>query len=212
MEGSRKSVFDAIEKHLLKPLPFRGYELATFKIAHVNIDYHIEFDNNFYSVPYQLIKQEVDIRATTNIVEILHNGSRVAAHNRITGVNHKYNTLAEHMPDKHRHYSEWNDERIIHWAETIGPNTASFIEHLINSRLHSEQSYRACMGVMSLGKKFNTSMLEKAAGVALDSKRFSYRSIKSIIETLPVNKNSDEENPIVHKNIRGASYYTQEVK
>lgn len=212
MEGSRKILFETIEKHLLKPLPMRSYELATFKIARVNIDYHIEFDGNYYSVPYQLIKQEIEIRATTSIVEILHNGSRVAIHSRVEVGNYRYTTLPEHMPDKHRCYSEWNDERIIHWAESIGPNTASFVEHLMNAKQHSEQSYRACMGVISLGKKFNTTMLEKAAGIALDSKRYSYRSVKSIIETLPVGNNSNEENPIVHKNIRGASYYSQEVQ
>jgi len=211
LEGTRKSLFENLDRPALKPLPSRPYEFAEWKKARVNIDTHVEFEKNYYSVPHQLVREEVDIRATTGTVEIIFKGNRVASHKRVYGKG-KYQTENTHLPRSHQKYLEWTPSRLIQWAEGIGDETAKLVKEILKSRPHPEQGYRSCLGIMRLGKAYPEERMEAAAKRALSIGATSYRSVKSILEkgldkleiTPPV-----ENTPIDHDNVRGASYYSQ---
>jgi len=81
-DGSRSSLFHSLEKPALTPLPAERFDMSQWARATVNIDYHIAFDENFYSVPYTLVQQIVEVRSTPTTVEIFHQGSRIASHRR----------------------------------------------------------------------------------------------------------------------------------
>lgn len=214
-EGSRRSLFETIEKPALKPLPATAYEYAEFKHARVNIDYHVEFENNFYSAPFQLVRQEVMLKVTFSMVHILHKGQRIASHVRLYGKKYHYSTVHDHMPLKHQKMTEWTPERIVNWANRIGPNTAKVVDHIMAHKLHPEQAYRACLGIIRLEKTYSGQRIENASRRAIAYQAFSYHSMVSILE-----KNLDllsfEENPtsplLQHSNLRGLKYYNPEVK
>jgi transposase len=212
MDGTRRSLFETIDRPALKPLPSQPYELAEWTKARVNVDYHVQCsDKNFYSVPYQLIKQVVEIKMTSSMVEIIFKGKRVALHRRALG-KYLYVTEPSHLPESHRKYLEWTPERITHWAGTVGPNTATLVSEIMNSKAHVEQGYRASLGVMRLSKSYPAERMEAAAKRALSYRAVSYKSFKSILEkgldraVLP-DRSSDVI--IRHENIRGGAYYRQ---
>ena len=209
LEGSRRTVFETLERPALKPLPATRYEFAEWKKARVNIDYHIEADKNFYSVPYQLIKREVDVRLTATTVEILHAGRRVASHERDYRKG-QFHTLPSHRPPSHQRYLEWPPERIVAWAANAGPNTARLAEKIIAGKSHPEQGYRACLGLIRLGGRYTPERLEAAAGRALACGAQSYRSVKSILEhgLDQVILESAPPPPLVHEYLRGPGYYS----
>ena len=149
-EGSRRTLFEAIEKPALKPLPVENYEFAIWNRARVNVDYHIEFEKNYYSVPYQLVKQEVIIRVTGKTVEIFHKNKRITSHVRQNGKKYSYVTLPEHMPSNHRKFGEWTPDRIINWSKTVGLHTARLVQEIMSRKEHPEQAFRACMGIVRL--------------------------------------------------------------
>lgn len=186
MEGSRRSVFEQTERHMLHPLPIRPYELAEFKTARVAPDYHVEFKGNFYSVPYRFVKDTVDIRATAKTIEIIRSGKRIASHSRILPDNkHKYNTIPDHMPETHRFQAEWTPERLLKWAEKIGPSTMAYVNVLMTKRQHPEQSFRLCLGILKFADKYGKAGMERACRQALDLHRYSYKDFKILIENLP---------------------------
>jgi len=209
LEGTRKSLFEAIDRPALKPLPAHPYEFARFKVATVNIDYHIDVFGHYYSVPYQLVKEKVDARVTDRVVEVLFKGRRVASHMRAFKKGGA-TTEAAHMPRAHRAYLEWTPSRIINWAATVGPNCAAFVEALMEAKKHPEQGYRAALGVIRLAKTYTPERLEAAAARALSARALSYKSVKLILKN---NLDSLPEEPqaalpvIEHNNIRGADYY-----
>ncbi|HQU09199.1 MAG TPA: IS21 family transposase, partial [Opitutales bacterium] len=211
LPGTRASQFEAIDKPALKPLPEQSYELAQFSKARVHVDYHIEVDRHYYSVPYALIKQALDVRLTLHTVECFHEGVRVASHVR-SFLKGKHTTLAEHMPPSHKAYSEWSPGRFLNWALDIGPNTRDVIQRLLNQGAHPEQSYRSCFGILSLAKRYGKVRLEAAAYRALaigSPRRHSIESIlKKGLEQQPLKPNETNASPAVkHENIRGASHY-----
>lgn len=211
LPGTRASQFEAIDKPALKPLPERSYELAQFSKARVHVDYHIEVDRHYYSVPYTLIKQALDVRLTLHTVECFNEGVRVASHIR-SFLKGKHTTLAEHMPPSHKAYSEWSPGRFLNWALDIGPNTRDVIQRLLNQGAHPEQSYRSCFGILSLAKRYGKARLEAAAYRALaigSPRRHSIESIlKKGLEQQPLKPNETNASPAVkHENIRGASHY-----
>jgi len=212
MEGSRRSFYEELEKPALKKLPVKGYTFARWKQARVNIDYHIEVEKNYYSVPYRLVKEQVDARFTDAIVEILHQGKRIASHPRLHGKG-QFNTIDEHRPVAHQKYLEWTPSRIIRWAEQTGPNTAKMAGQIMENRAHPEQGYRACLGLLRLGQRYSDERLEAACSRALAITAFSYRSVKSILEKgldrLPAPEHF-ETAPIRHDNLRGANYFSEE--
>lgn len=205
---SRQQMFDTIERPAMQDLPEQDYEYAEWKIARVNIDYHVEANDFLYSVHHSLIRQQVDIRSTERTVEIFRRGERVAAHvRRYHGQRHA--TLPEHMPSAHRRYAEWNPERFQHQARTFGPNTEALVLAIMHKRAHPEQGFRTCLGVLKLLGKLDTQRVEAISAYALEIGALNYPSIASIaenrIELKPTRK--QDSKPILHGNIRGPRYY-----
>ena len=213
MEGSRKSLFETIDKPAMKPLPLRAYEYAEWKKATVNVDYHIAVDNHFYSVPYQLLKERVDVRLTAATIEVLFKNNRVASHARSYD-KWKHTTLTEHMPKRHQKFLEWTPSRIIAWAGKNGPHTQALVTRIIESRRHPEQGFRSGLGVIRLAKLFTEQRLEAACERALSLNACSFKHVKSILEN-SIDKQSlspafDAVKPIQHHNLRGKEYYLQQ--
>lgn len=210
LPGTRCTLFETLDRPALKPLPARRYEYADWKRATVNIDHHVEVAGNYYSVPYQLIRQEVEVRLTATTVEVLQRGQRVASHARSHSKG-RYITDDRHRPAAHRKHLEWTPSRLAAWAETVGPETARLVNAILESRPHPEQGYRSCLGVMRLGRRFGTERLEAACGRALLLGALSYRSVKSILEKgldrQPLEAAAARPAPVRHPNLRGAAYY-----
>ncbi len=211
LDTTRRRLFETIDKPALKPIPSRPYEYAEWKKARVNIDYHIKIYRHYYSVPYQLVKEEVDARVTDTTVEVLFKNRRVASHVRSYQVG-GFTTLREHMPKSHQKYLEWTPSRIIKWAGKNGPKTQKLVTHILDSRPHPEQGFRSCLGIMGLAKHYSPERLEATCARAILIKAYSYKSVNSILkngldqqpllfdqtETIP---------PVTHENIRGKYYY-----
>ena len=209
LEGSRDSWFEAQEKATLLPLPAQPFELATWTKATVNIDYHVVVDYHFYSVPYRLIHQELEVRSTAQTVEFFHEGKRVAAHVR-SYVPGKFTTLEEHRPKSHQRYLEWTPGRLVEWARKTGPQCAQVVEQILQSKPHPEQGFRSCLGIIRLGKGVGPERLEAACARALRFGTCSYRSIKSILENGLDQQAQEPELPLqspAHPNVRGQVYY-----
>ena len=214
LPGSRQSCFAQLDRPALKPLPPVPYELARWKKATVHLDYHVEVEGHYYSVPYRLVKKQVDIRYTATTVECLYRGERVASHPRLDQRG-RHTTIKEHMPIQHQQYQEWTPARFIRWATTIGPETARLTETLLANRAHPQQAYRSLLGILRLAKSYDKSRLEAACSRALRINALSYRSIESILKSgldrtaLPEAPANGP--PVEHDNIRGAAYYSSSV-
>jgi transposase len=206
MSGSRRSLYESLDRPALKPLPKVLFEYAEIKRASVNIDYHIEYDGHFYSVPHQIRKEVVEIRATSTTIEVLFKGKRVASHPR-NFVHHRHTTLNEHRPKSHQEYGEWPPDRIIKWASKIGPAATQLVDLIMQQRNLPEQGYRTCMGILRLSKTFGELRLEAACARAVAIRGFSFKSVKSILSS-GLDQRPLPEQPhqlaIVHPNIRGA--------
>lgn len=207
--GSRRSLFESIERAALKPLPPVRYEYADFKNASVNIDYHIEYDKHFYSVPCQLRGEVLEVRATATTIEIFRKGKRIVAHPRSFVVN-KATTLNEHRPKSHQQYGDWAPERLINWARKIGPSTTALVETIMTRQKYPELGYRSCLGILRLSKKFPEERLEAACHRALAIRGLCYKSVKSILDS-NLDQRPLPEKPhqlaIVHSNIRGPNAF-----
>jgi transposase len=208
-DGTRASAWEALDKPALKPLPMEPFDLSDWSRARVNIDYHVAFDANFCSVPYNLVHEVVEIRSTPTTVEILHKGTRVASHLR-SRERGKALTIEEHRPKSHRAHLQWTPSRMVHWAETIGPNTARLFERIMNDKPHPEMGYRGCLGIIRLADKYSPQRVEAACERALLTGACRYKSVESIL------KNSLDQSPVAfpppastlpHDNIRGAEYF-----
>jgi transposase len=212
LPGSRKSQFDALDKPVLRALPAVPYRFAQWKKARAGIDYHVVIDKHYYSVPHRFRRYELDVRLTNQTVECFYKSKLIAAHARST-LQGRHTTISEHMPRAHQEYAEWTPERLIQWASKTGVATAKLIESVIASRPQPQQAYRACQGILRLGKAYGDARLEKACERALAIGATTYKSIDSIL------KNRLDEHPLVvkqpasvsdtphHDNIRGAAYY-----
>jgi transposase len=206
---SRRELFEALDQPALKPLPELAYEFAIWKKARVNIDYHVEFDKDYYSVSHTLVHEEVYVRATQSTVEIFFNNRRVASHRR-TNLPGRHTTIPEHMPPAHQEYLEWSPERLVRWAQTIGPHTAQVVEVLLDSRKHPQQAYRSCLGLLRLGSRYGEDRLEAACCRALPSGIHSYKGVKNILDAKLDQVEPEEPAAVVpqaHENIRGQTYY-----
>jgi transposase len=210
LPGTRQSTFESVDKPALRPLPVARYQFAQWKKARVNIDYHVEVDRHYYSIPYQLIKKELDIRLTANTVECFYKGKSVACHVR-SDRQGRHTSVKEHMPESHQKYVEWTPERLLKWAGKIGPHTAELIEKVMKSRMHPQQGFRSCLGILRLGKSYGEDRLEAAAKRANEINGRSYKSVESILKNGLDRKPLPDENPssapIDHANIRGGEYY-----
>ena len=214
LPGSRRSLFETLDKPALRPLPHTRYEFAQWKKARVHIDYHVEVEGHYYSVPYQLVRQTVEIRLSATTVECFHNGKRVASHPR-SFQKGRHTTVAEHMPRAHREYLEWTPQRLVRWAAKSGPATAALVEAILASRPHPLQGYRSCLGVMRLGKQYGAERLEAACARALAIDATSYRSVASILkqglDRRPLPEKSPPHPAPKHTNVRGAQYYHNDI-
>ena len=209
-EGSRKTVFEQVDKPALRSLPSERYEFGQWRTARVNIDYHVEFDRHYYSVPYPLTGEAVEVRASATTVEIFHRAVRVASHLRST-VPHQATTTAEHRPKAHQRYLAWTPSRLIEWAQTVGPFTAQLFEKIMAAKPHPEMGFRSCLGVLRLSQQYSMTRVEAAARRAVTLRACSYQSVKSILQReldrLPLDAPAIERPSIDHPNIRGAEYF-----
>lgn len=209
LAGSRQSRFEELDRPALRRLPATRYQFAVWKTATVNLDYHIEVDHHYYSVPYQLAREVVDVRISATTVEIFRRGRRVASHLR-SREGGRHTTASEHMPEAHRRHLEWTPGRIVRWAEGTGPQTAALVMAVMESRPHPEQGYRSCLGIMRLGKRYGDDRLEAACTRALAVSALSYRSIESILKTGLDRQPLPEALPLLprsHEFLRGPDYY-----
>jgi transposase len=210
LEGTRASLFEEIDRPTLAPLPAMRYEFATWRQARVNIDYHVEIDRHYYSVPYTLAREVVDVRVTSTVVEVFVKGRRVAAHQRSYDRG-RHVTDAAHMPDSHRRYLEWTPGRIVAWANKTGPATGAFITELLTRRPHPEQGFRSALGVLRLAKRYGDARLEAACQRASACQSFSYKSVESILkhnlDQQPLGERTPPRAHATHPNVRGPNYY-----
>jgi transposase len=202
---SRRQLFEELDQPELRPLPEKPYQFAAWKIARVNIDYHVAFEKHFYSVPYTLIHQQVEIRASERMVEIFHKGQQVAIHPRSRAVG-RFSTCPEHMPSNHRFILELNADWLLRQAQAIGPQTNHYLTTLLQARAFPEQAYRSCLGVLSLARKYPHLLLETACQRLQEAHLLSYRDLKSELEMLSRQSTPDNPPP-THENIRGETYY-----
>jgi hypothetical protein len=211
-DGSRVSLFLEEEIPLLAPLPATRYELADWKQATVQFNYHISVDRMLYSVPYEYIKKTVNVRVTDTTIEIFYNHNRIVSHRRLTGRPGQHSTITEHMPEDHQKYLEWNGDRFRKWAERIGINTYTAVNAILTSKGVEQQTYRSCMGLLKLAEKYSDAKLEAACKKALSyTASPSYKSIKNILATSSENLASEiTDTKTTHKAhdiTRGADYY-----
>jgi transposase len=212
---SRKQLFEELDKPAFRPLPERRFVYGQWKIdVGVNIDYHIEIDFHYYSVPYQLMGEQVDVKQYPMTLEVYYKSQRVASHLR-SFKRGGFTTKTEHMPKAHREHMKWSPSRLIRWGATIGPNTSKLIEAILNDRPHPEQGYRSCLGILRLGKQYGPERLESACGRALWSGGRNFRHVDAILKNgldrLPVGQPPAAPCPPVpvNDNVRGAAYYAQ---
>jgi transposase len=212
LKVSRRHLFETVDKPALLPLPAYPYEYAQWKQATVNIDYHIEVNRHFYSVPHQLRGRRLDVRITATTVEVFLKNRRVAGHKKSIRP-YGHTTLAQHMPKAHQKHLQWTPSRIINWAAKMGPNTKCLVTEIMQRRTHPEQGFRSCMGVMRLAKRYSPQRLENACSRAVAINSYTYKSVESILkkglDRQPVEPDK-RNNAAVHPNIRGAHYYQKE--
>jgi transposase len=214
LDATRKELFENLDRPALKPLPQKPYEYAEWKKTTVNIDYHIVIDHHYYSVPYQLVKEQVEVRLTPTTVEALFKNRRVASHPRSYRKG-GYTTLKDHMPKAHQQYLEWTPSRLIHWAAQTGPHTEKLITRILENKPHPQQGFRSCLGIFRLGKQYSKERLEAACAYALSIQGFFYKSVQSILKNgldqkptlLLKREESTLPFPLPHPNIRGKQYY-----
>lgn len=214
-EGSRALLFQE-EKPFMLPLPPRPFELATWKVASVGPNYHVSIDNMNYSVPYEYIKQKVDVRIAKATVEIFFDGNRICSHPRLYGKPNQYNTMEGHMPPNHQQYVKWNSEHFIKWATKIGSSTETVIRAILAGYKVEQQGYKACMGLLKLADKYSAERLENACKKALTyTPRPSLKNVQAIltsgqdkIESVPVAQPSSSQYGFT----RGAKYYDRRKK
>jgi transposase len=209
-EGCRKSLFEQIDRPALRPLPAQPYDLSQWSKATVNIDYHVQVDHCFYSVPYTLAQKVVEVRITPTAVEIFHQGTRVASHVRARKP-HTAVTENQYRPKAHQAHLQWPPSRLVDWAQKTGRFSAQLFQQILERYPHPEMGYRSCLGLLRLGEKYGPQRLESACERALATGATTYKSVKSILahalDAQPLAGPSDPPPAAGHDNIRGAGYY-----
>ena len=210
LPGCRRSLFESLDRPAMRPLPGRPYEYAEWKTVRVHIDYPVEIERHHDSVPYPLVKQQLAARVSAHTVELLHKGRRIASHRR----SHRpggHTTVAEHMPKAHRAYAEWTPQRLVRWAENRGVSTAALAQQILATRVHPQQGFRSCLGLMRLGQRYGDKRLEAACRRALALGACAYKSVESILKNgldrKPLPPATPETPAIDHRNLRGPDYY-----
>lgn len=212
---SRHQLFEMAEKSALRRLPETPFELCDWKKVRLDIDYHVQYDEHYYSVHYSHYAKghrELWVRATESGVEVFFASHRISAHTRSYNPTKKMVTLPEHMPEAHRQNLDWPPSRLIGWGETVGPNTGKLIAALLEKFRHPEQSYKSCRAIIRLAQSYSKERLEKACARALHFRAISYRSVLAILKNKLDQQPYGEE--VVsqlalpwHENVRGPGYY-----
>lgn len=211
LPGCRRAAFEKLDAPYLRALPATRFVLADWKRAGVNIDYHVEYDGHYYSVPHALVRQQVELRITRSTIEVLAKGRRVASHPRSPRKG-GYSTVADHMPAAHRAHADWSPGRLMNWAASVGPATGELVKRLLLEKQHPEQGYRSCLGLMRLARTAGRDRMEAACTRALAIGAHRYRSVASILEKgldrQPVTGPAQAELALPdHANVRGPDYY-----
>ncbi|MBV8866128.1 MAG: IS21 family transposase [Acidobacteriaceae bacterium] len=209
-EGTRASLFAELDRPALQSLPRERYQVSAWKNVRASLDYHVEIDRHYYSVPYQLTGQLLEARWAATTVEIFHRGLRVASHRR-SNTAYRHTTNPEHRPKSHQAHLEWTPSRLVHWAESVGPATAQVVEAILTAKPHPEMGYRSCLGILRLAKIYSAERLEAASRRALQLEAFSYQSLRSILKNsldrqALLTPETQSSGPL-HENVRGAGYY-----
>jgi transposase len=190
-------------------LPDEDWEFAEWRRARINLDYHIEVHDFLYSVPYKLIRAEVDVRVTARMIEIFHRGARVGVHQR-RYIGARHGTDPDHMPASHRHYADWTPERFHRWAGKIGPSTEGLIAAVLASRKHPEQGFRTCLGILKLYRGVDAERAEAVSARALELGAFASNAVASLLASKrgkPAAKDGAQTTLFDHANLRGPGYY-----
>ena len=210
LPGSRASAFAEMDQPALRTLPLKAYEYAEWKLARVGVDYHVEADGHFYSVPCQHARQQVDVRLTDATVEMFQRGVRLSSHLRST-FKGRHTTTDDHMPPAHRAMAGVSAESLRSLAAAIGPRTETLVERLLHQRRHPQQAFRSCLGVLQLGRQFGSARLEAACARALKHNAVSWKSLQSILKHGLDQLAPDERQRVLdlpeHENVRGPAYY-----
>lgn len=210
LEVSRRELYEEIEKPALRPLPGSRYAFREWAKAKASYNYHIWFGKHYYSVPHRYAGREIDVRASSTLVEALCDNKRIASHQRSYRVG-GYTTVSEHMPPAHQAYGDkWPPERLINWAAEVGPNTRDLVTIILEKAMHPQQKYNACLGIIKLKSRYGKERLELASRRAVKCNATSYQSVKSILERgldkEPI-REAPQYVPAGHENIRGGGYY-----
>jgi transposase len=208
---TRLDLFNEVEKQVLSPLPDRRYELKQLSFATVMLNGHVLLgqDKHYYSVPYQFIRKKVKLLYSNSQVEVYYKYNRIALHQRVKKP-YSYTTITEHLASTHKFITEWTPQRFINWAESIDGNVKEYIIQILNKKQHPEQSYKSCMGVLSLVKKVGEERLKNACKRAIEYNMYSYKTVQNILER-GLDQVDNDNQPVhilpEHNNIRGKDYY-----
>ena len=209
LPGSRRSMFESLDRPAMRPLPSSAYVYAEWKRVRAAFDYHVDVDHHYYSVPHALVGQELWARFSAATVEVFHRSQRVATHVR-SYQRGMHTTVSEHMPRSHRAHAEWTPARLINWGASIGSHTGALVEHLLRSKPHPEQGYRACLGLLALARQYGQGRLEAASALALKLQSPTRKSVLSILKTgrdQHATSTPEQLDLPEHPNVRGPQYY-----
>lgn len=208
--GTRRELFEELDRPRLRALPAERYEYAAWLRARVNVDYHVAVAGHRYSVPCELVREEVEVRLTAGCVEVLHRGRRVAVHAR-SRQRGGFTTEAAHRPRAHREHGAWPPERMRAWAGTHGPHTAELVGQWLDGE-YPQERYGACLGLIRLANRYEAGRVEAAARRALHYGTVSYAGVKEILargaDRLELEEaEAEADPPVAHGNVRGGAYY-----
>ena len=209
LTGTRRSVFEALDRPAMRPLPQTPYVYAEWKRVRAAFDYHVEIDRHYYSVPHVLVGSELWTRFSAATVEVFHRGQRIASHVR-SYQRGAHSTISEHMPRAHRAHAEWTPARLINWGASIGVSTGAVVEYLLKNKPHPEQGYRACLGLLALARQYGQERLEAASALAMKLQSPTRKSVLSILKSGRDQSPSDTPKQLdlpTHPNVRGPKYY-----
>jgi transposase len=213
---SRRALFERFDRPALRPLPPEPFVYGEWGHVTVNIDWHVEVDHHYYSVPHTrvVVHEGLEARATATTVEVFQRGIRLWVHQRSREAG-RFTTVPEHLPSAHRAHREWSPSRLIHWGASIGPQTARLVEQILASRPHPEQGYRSCLGLLRLTKQYGPARVEAASGRAVAVGARSYRHVASMLkhglDQLALEAEAPDGPQAAHANVRGPVYYQQEL-
>lgn len=210
LPGCRRSQFVSLDKPTLKPLPTQQYNYTEIQYARVGVDYHVEHNGHYYSVPYALTKKRVELHLENNTVSIYHKGQRVAVHAKSSNQG-LHTTCTEHMPKAHQYYANWSPTKFLQQAEKLGPYVKEIIQIILNERRHLEQSYRTCLGILNLEKDYDANRLNNACQRAIEIGAPRRKHVQLILQNGMdrIDDNNEAQTFITnnHENIRGSEYY-----